>query len=138
MRIAKENITFIEWQNRSQLRKFYSECKALIFPGEEDFGIVPVEAQACGRPVIAFAKGGAIESVKGAYPDRKITSFPTGIFFTSQTEEALVEAVKRFDSIEFDPQKIRENALRFDRKLFKERIGQFIQKAYREHQESLR
>jgi glycosyltransferase involved in cell wall biosynthesis len=138
MRTAKENITFIEWQNRSELRRFYSECKALIFPGEEDFGIVPVEAQACGRPVIAFAKGGATESVKGAYPDRKITSSPTGIFFTSQNKEALVEAVKRLDSIEFDPQKIRENALRFDRKLFKERIGQFIQKAYREHQESLR
>jgi glycosyltransferase involved in cell wall biosynthesis len=138
MRIAKENIRFMDWQNRSELRRFYSDCKALIFPGEEDFGIVPVEAQACGRPVIAFAKGGATESVKGTYPDQKITSSPTGVFFKPQTKEALVEAVKRFDSIEFDPQKIRENALRFDRKLFKERIGQFIQKAYREHQESLR
>jgi glycosyltransferase involved in cell wall biosynthesis len=138
MRIAKENITFIDWQKRSELRRLYSDCKALIFPGEEDFGIVPVEAQACGRPVIAFAKGGVTESVKGAYPDQMIGSSPTGVFFKPQTKEALIQAVRSFDSMEFDPEKIRENALRFDRKVFKEKIGQFIQKAFGEHQESLR
>ncbi|KPL00169.1 MAG: glycosyl transferase [candidate division Zixibacteria bacterium SM23_73_3] len=138
MKIARKNIKFIDWQPRSELKRYYEKCKALIFPGEEDFGIVPVEAQACGRPVLAFGKGGVTESVKGAYPDQEITSSHTGIFFYPQTKDALIEAVRRFESGRFDPHRIRENALRFDKKVFKEKIKEFIQTKFEEHRKSLR
>jgi glycosyltransferase involved in cell wall biosynthesis len=130
---AKENIRFLDWQNPAELKKYYSGCKALIFPGEEDFGIVPVEAQACGKPVIAFGKGGVTESVKGVYPDQEITADHTGIFFYPQTSKALMEAVRRFESTHFDPEHIRANAVRFDRKIFKEKIEEFIEKKLHEH-----
>lgn len=133
MKLAGRNIKFLDWQKTSELKKYYSECKALVFPGEEDFGIVPVEAQACGKPVIAFGKGGATESVKGAYPDQEITSDHTGIFFYPQTKEALIAAVKRFESVRFDPVRIREHSLQFDRKVFKQRIKEFIEVKLQEH-----
>jgi len=138
MKIARKNIKFIDWQPRSELKRYYEKCKALIFPGEEDFGIVPVEAQACGKPVLAFGKGGATESVKGAYPDQEITSSHTGIFFYPQTKDTLIEAVRRFESGRFDPHRIRENALRFDKKVFKEKIKEFIQTKFEEYRKSLR
>ncbi|NIM99880.1 MAG: glycosyltransferase [candidate division Zixibacteria bacterium] len=136
--IAKKNIRFLDWQTRPELKRYYTECKALIFPGEEDFGIVPVEAQACGKPVIAFGRGGVTESVRGVYPDQEITSSPTGIFFYPQTKEALVEAVRRSDSIKFDPERIRENALRFDKRIFREKIKEFVETTFRQHREDLR
>lgn len=136
MKIAKKNIRFLDWQARSELKKYYRGCKALVFPGEEDFGIVPVEAQACGRPVIAFGRGGVTESVLGYHPDQKNTS-PTGIFFDSQTKESLISAVRHLDSIRFNPECIRENALRFDKKVFKEKIREFIQDKFQEHTQDL-
>ncbi len=138
MKIARKNISFLDWQTRSELKRYYAECKALVFPGEEDFGIVPVEAQACGRPVIAFGKGGVTESVRGAYPDQEITSSSTGIFFYRQTKEALMEVVRRSDSIKFDPEKIRENALRFDKRIFTEKIKEFVETTFREHRKDFR
>jgi glycosyltransferase involved in cell wall biosynthesis len=137
-RIAAKNVRFLKWQPHSELRRYYAECKALIFPGEEDFGIVPVEAQACGKPIIAFGKGGATESVVGAYPGQEINASFSGVFFRHQSKEALVEAVRRFESAEFDPEKIRDNALRFDTRVFKENIGEFIQSAFQEHTQNLR
>jgi glycosyltransferase involved in cell wall biosynthesis len=136
MKLAGNNIKFTDWQKPSELKKYYSECKALIFPGEEDFGIVPVEAQACGKPVIAFGKGGATESVRGAYPDQEISSDHTGIFFCPQTKEGLIEAVRRFESVKFDPLLIREQSLKFDRKVFKQRIKEFIEAKFKEHDSS--
>lgn len=116
-KIAGKSIEFLGWMGREKL-KFYQECRALIFPGEEDFGIVPLEAQACGRPVIAYGKGGALETITG----------DTGVFFFEQTEEALARAVVEFESREntFEADKIRKHALRFDRSLFKEKIRDFI------------
>jgi len=108
-KIAGPTIEFLGWQDASSIREHYQKCKALIFPGEEDFGIVPVEAQACGKPVIAYAKGGALETVI----DGK-----TGVFFEEQNELSLCEAVERFESLHFDPLTLRENALRFSKDNF--------------------
>ncbi|MGB2804154.1 MAG: glycosyltransferase [Candidatus Zixiibacteriota bacterium] len=138
MKMAKKNIKFIDWQSGPELIGYYQQCRALIFPGEEDFGIVPVEAQACGKPVIAFGKGGATESVEGAYPDQDVTSSHTGLFFSPQTVEALIQAVRGFESARFDPEQIREHTLRFDKEVFRERIRELIETKVAEHQESVR
>lgn len=116
--MAWPTIEFLGWQTREAVRDYYRRCRAFIMPGEEDFGIAPVEAMACGRPVIAYGKGGALESV--------IPS--TGIFYTDPTAEGLIEAVKAFESIEndFDPETIRNHALKFDRSVFKEKFRAFV------------
>lgn len=116
-KLAKNNIEFLGWLANDELKKYYQNCKALIFPTEEDFGIVPVEAQACGKPVIAFGKGGALET---------IIEEETGIFFSEQTAESLIKAIKQFETLKFDQNKIRENVLRFDHKIFKKKIQSFI------------
>ena len=110
-----QNIRFLGKVTDEKLRDLYSNAKALIFPQEEDFGIVPLEAQACGTPVIAFARGGALETVKD------------GVFFHKQTPQALREAIEKFESMTFDSQKLREQILQFDKKLFKHKIRQTIQ-----------
>ncbi|MBI5747691.1 MAG: glycosyltransferase, partial [Nitrospinae bacterium] len=144
-RIARQNIEFLGWQDDNTLKEYYSKCKALIFPGEEDFGIVPVEAMASGRPVIAYGKGGAIETVipinqgQGARGKGQEES-PTGIFFYEQTADALIEAVKFFEDNqgEFDRKNIRNHALKFDRKNFKEKIRNYITEKYEEFQSGLK
>jgi glycosyltransferase involved in cell wall biosynthesis len=115
---AKDNIEFLGWVDDFGLRDYYQKCSALIFPGEEDFGIVPVEAQACGKPVIAFAKGGALETIT---PE-------TGVFFKEQTVDSLVEAVQLFEKTKqrFTKEAARNNALRFSREIFKQKIKEFI------------
>jgi glycosyltransferase involved in cell wall biosynthesis len=89
-----------------ELRREYQRARALIMPGEEDFGIVPVEAQACGRPVVALARGGALETV---------TDGETGVLFAEPTAESLADALQRMDSLSFDSQRIRASAERFSR-----------------------
>jgi len=116
-KIAKNNIEFLGWRDNEELRDYYQNCKALIFPGEEDFGIVPVEAQACGKPVIAYKKGGALETVIDGI---------TGIFFEEQTIGSLIEAVKKFENTKFNGNVIRSNAGKFGRKKFFELIKNYI------------
>jgi glycosyltransferase involved in cell wall biosynthesis len=113
---ARSNIEFFGWQSDDALAKYYAGCRALIFPGVEDFGIVPLEAMACGKPVIAFAKGGALETVIGK--GRKAT----GIFFQEQTTESLRAALEVFENSQFDPAAIRDHALLFDRAVFKQKL----------------
>lgn len=106
---SSSNIEFIGWVPDERLRELYRHCRALIFPGEEDFGIVPVEVQACGRPVIAYAKGGALETVKeGA----------TGIFFKEQTGEALLNAIERCTATKWNSAAIRAHAEQFGEEHF--------------------
>ncbi|MDD5688311.1 MAG: glycosyltransferase [Elusimicrobia bacterium] len=116
-KIAKNNIEFLGWTNNDDLKKYYQNCKAVIFPGEEDFGIVPVEAQSSGKPVIAYKKGGVLETVV----DGK-----TGIFFEEQTTNSLVNAVKRFENMKFNKDEIRDIAEKFSVKIFEEKIKYFI------------
>ncbi len=111
-------VEFKGWTSSEELKSHYSRCRALIFPGEEDFGIVPVEAMAAGRPVIAYGRGGAAETVlDGA----------TGVLFEFQTPESLMEAVLGFETLSFDPQTIRRHALRFDRAQFYVRFRALLQ-----------
>lgn len=116
-KLAGPNITFAGKVSSQELRRLYACCKALVFPSNEDFGIVPVEAQASGRPVIAYQAGGALETV---------VESETGIFFPEQTAESICEAVSRFERMQFDPERIRENAMRFDEAVFKEKILQMV------------
>jgi glycosyltransferase involved in cell wall biosynthesis len=125
-KMAGPNVQFLGRQPFEVIRAHYSRCKAFVFPGEEDFGMTPVEAQASGRPVIAYGKGGALETVV----DGK-----TGIFFHDQTVDALQTAIQDFESREesFDPSVIREHSLKFDRTRFLEEMKQFIEEKVAEH-----
>ncbi len=115
--MAKPNIQFLGWTDNEELARLYAGCKALIFPGEEDFGIVPVEAQAAGRPVLAYAAGGALETVIEGI---------TGTFFNEQTPEALAEAVVRIADMTFDPAIIRNNAEQYDTEVFKANLRDIV------------
>lgn len=115
--LANDNVIFMGRQPDEVVRKYMSECKALLFPGLEDFGIVPVEAQACGRPVIAYKKGGALDTV---------VENKTGVFFEQQTVESLKEAILKFETMKFDKQEIRSHALKFDESEFKRQISEYI------------
>ena len=125
---AGSNIEFAGWVDDLSLAGLYADCEALIFPGEEDFGIVPLEAQASGRPVIAYAKGGVTESVIGLDDHRRSGAKPTGIFFSEATPMSLIEAVRRYQAIKrlFEPAALRRHASEFSRALFKTRMEQFI------------
>jgi glycosyltransferase involved in cell wall biosynthesis len=115
--LAKNNVKFLGKLPDDEIVKLYSECRAFILPGEEDFGLTPVEAQSCGRPVIAYKAGGALESV---------IEGQTGLFFDKQEIPSLVGVVKKFNGMSFDPAKIRENALRFDKEVFKRKIRESV------------
>lgn len=118
-RMAGPTITCMGRQPDEVLADHYARCRALVFPGVEDFGIVPVEAMASGRPVIALGQGGALETVREGV---------SGLFFRQQTVEALIDAVRRFEADEhtFSTERIVEHARRFDRSLFKRRMGAAI------------
>jgi glycosyltransferase involved in cell wall biosynthesis len=96
-----------------EMRTQLAHCQALIFPGEEDFGIVPVEAQAAGRPVLAYAGGGALDTVVEGV---------TGLFFREPTVASLADTLSRFDAHAFVPRQIAAHAARFDVEEFKRRI----------------
>ncbi|GAA0083790.1 glycosyltransferase family 4 protein [Clostridium sp. CTA-7] len=122
-KIANSNIKFLGRQPDDVIKEYYAKCRAFIFPGEEDFGITPLEAQASGRPVIAYAKGGALETVINEI---------TGVFFKEQNEASLNEAIEKFNKISFDKVKIRKHAEEFDESIFKEKIKKYINECYNE------
>lgn len=114
-----KKIEFLGRVSDEELSSYYSGCRALIFPGEEDFGISPLEAQASGRPVIAYAKGGALET---------IIDGETGIFFKEDNEDSLSESISDFINMEnnFIPEVIRKHALKFDKEVFKKSLKAYI------------
>lgn len=113
------NVDFRGWLPDADILDLYRRCRMLIFPGEEDFGIVPLEAQACGRPIVAYARGGALETVVDG---------TSGVFFGEQTEDALVDAVERCEAQDWDRVAIRANAERFDEMNFVTGIAESIEK----------
>ncbi len=117
-RLAGPSIRFTGRLSDQDVLYYYSHCRAFILTGEEDFGITPLEAQASGRPVIAYAAGGALASV---------IDNVTGTFFHEQTVESLVEVLASFSELRYDPQTIYNHALEFDQLRFKRRIQQFIE-----------
>ena len=133
-RMAGPKIEFLGKVSDSVLRENLAGCRALLFPGEEDFGIVPVEAQSFGRPVIGLASGGVLETVRGAFPGQANVENPTGVFFKQPSLPSLVEAICYFESIEseFSSQAIREHSLQFDSAIFKQRIADFMRFALKD------
>jgi glycosyltransferase involved in cell wall biosynthesis len=105
-----------------QVAEFLNGARAFLFPGEEDFGIAPVEAQACGVPVIAYGRGGAVETIVGLRDSQGRE--PTGVFFGEQSVEGMIEGIEAFERVGADlsPDAARQNALRFDRPRFKEAV----------------
>lgn len=116
------NVEILGRVSDNELVELYANCQAFIFPQIEDAGIVPLEAMASGRPVIALNRGGSLDSMKEGV---------TGIFFKEQTVESLSDAIERFEKMKFDPQKIREHAKKFDTKRFKEKIKTFIEEKWK-------
>jgi glycosyltransferase involved in cell wall biosynthesis len=118
-KLASSNITLLGYQPFEVLHNYMMNAKAFVFAAEEDFGIVPLEAQACGTPVIAFKKGGALETVLEDI---------TGVFFEHQTIESLQQAIFKFENIHqnFDSSLIRKNAERFGTDVFLSRVNKFI------------
>lgn len=119
--MADGNIKFLGRESDEVIKDHYAKCRAFLFTGEEDFGITPLEAMASGRPVIAYRKGGALETV---------VENKTGVFFDNQTTEDLIKAIEKFEGMTFDKKEIRKHAETFDEHVFKEKIEKFINEKY--------
>jgi glycosyltransferase involved in cell wall biosynthesis len=128
--LAGPTVEFLGHVSEEEVRSNYARCRALLFPPEEDFGITPVEANAWGRPVIAFGSGGALESVRGLGCAGENVK-PTAVFFGEQTSESLANAILTFEANEqrFDPLAIHQHAMKFDTSVFKQRLTDFIAEA---------
>jgi glycosyltransferase involved in cell wall biosynthesis len=122
---AGPTVEFLGWQSDEDIARLYRRCRAVLFPGVEDFGIVPLEAMAAGRPVIALAAGGALETVTGL---EGTDAAPTGVFFGAQAVSALAEAMATFEreAHRFEPKALRARAESFDRPRFKERLAGYL------------
>jgi glycosyltransferase involved in cell wall biosynthesis len=125
---AGANVTLLGYQEAAALRDYLSRARAFLFAGREDFGIILVEAQACGTPVVAFGRGGAVETVCGLNSEE-----PTGVLFDEQTPEAVTEAIYRFEREEhlITAAACRENAMRFGIERFRREFGQFVEHQWR-------
>jgi glycosyltransferase involved in cell wall biosynthesis len=116
-KLGDDRIEFLGRQADSIVNHYLSRCRALLFPGEEDFGMAPLEANAAGRPVIAFRGGGAVETIE---------ENQTGVFFDAPNSLALAEAIEKFESLRWNQQELRRHAEKFDRNVFAFRVLQFL------------
>jgi glycosyltransferase involved in cell wall biosynthesis len=135
-KLKTSNIELLGYLDNKTLLNYTQSAKAFIFAAEEDFGIAPIEAQACGVPVIAFGKGGALETIVGTFAtENNVKTSDTGIFFEKQTVDSLINAVEVFEknSNKFDKQIIRNQALKFDTKRFESEFKETIEKIIANH-----
>lgn len=116
-KLVTPNVHLLGYVSDEEMMRYMSGAKAFVFAAEEDFGIVPVEAQATGTPVICFGKGGTLETVVDGQ---------TGVYFNEQTEASLIDAVSRFEQMSFDPLVVRRNAEKFSQEKFRENISNFV------------
>ena len=151
--MGKSNVEFLGWQDDNALAGLYAGCRAFIFPGVEDFGITPLEAQACGRPIIALGEGGALETVIAANRDEyslppgvsrwedlgENPGGPTGLFFRRPEAEDVAEAVLAFEKNEdiFRPEAARRQAERFCRDTFKNAVRERFMSGWKAHGECI-
>jgi glycosyltransferase involved in cell wall biosynthesis len=126
-RLAGPALRFLGWQPDAVVRDHLRRCRALLFPGEEDFGIVPVEAQACGTPVIAFGRGGATETI---VPLHQGAAEPTGVWFEEQTAGCLAAGMEMFEkyAADFNPRALRLHALQFNGQRFEKEVFEYLAK----------
>src|ERR1035441_8973215 len=126
-KMAGPNVEFLGRLDEHSLRESYANCRALLFPAEEDFGIVPVEAQSHGRPVIAYGQGGVLETVTGAFAENSDAANCTGVFFQQPSTDSLCAAILRFERVEgqFRPEYIRASVERFGSERFKAEFAAF-------------
>ena len=122
--MAGETVEFLGYVANDKLPELMAKCKAFLFPGLEDFGITPVQAQACGRPVIAYKGGGALDTV---IPSK------TGEYFVEQTVESLVNILQSFDDTRYDCDTVRKHAMQFDSSVFQQQITSFVEGAWIAH-----
>jgi glycosyltransferase involved in cell wall biosynthesis len=118
-RLAGDNIEFLGWVSDEDVLGLYRGCRLLVFPGVDDFGLAPVEAQACGRPVVAYAEGGALETVEDGV---------TGVFFRERTPESLNSAIERCESLYWDSDAIRSRAERYGIERFRAELMSSIER----------
>ena len=114
---ANDTISFVGFVDASEVFKYISKAKGFIHAGIEDFGIAPIEAQACGTPVIAYGYGGVLET---------IIENKTGVFFREESKESLLEAIDAFEKVQFDYYKICENAQRFSKEKFESAMETYV------------
>lgn len=119
---AGPNVELLGFQPFEVLKSYMQRARAFVFAAKEDFGIVPLEAQACGTPVVAFGKGGSLETVRAG---------ETGVFFGEQTAPSIQEAVRRFETLSFDPETVRRHAERFSAPRFRDEFRRFAEAHYK-------
>jgi glycosyltransferase involved in cell wall biosynthesis len=123
--MAGAGVTFLGWRPDAEVAELYARCRAVLFPSVEDYGIVPLEAAAAGRPTIALGQGGALETMIGLGDQ---AGPPTAVFFAEPSVEALAGAITAFEAAadRFDPHALRARALRFDRPRFARRLREYV------------
>jgi len=127
---ATSNVSVLGFQPFPVLLDHMQKARCFLFASEEDFGIAPLEAQACGTPVVAFGKGGARDTVVDGV---------TGLYFWQQTPQAICDAIEKFESVEnsFDPDRIRAHAMHFSTESFKKKFAGYVESRWSEHQQTL-